>query len=140
MGYSLWIEDKKSGLIKRGKTKRVDVGNMLCIGGTTSLEYNITYNYGRYYYEVEGFEDNGIREIYGVKAVDSIPLLEKLKKGIENKYKKDGKWITSKTDKGEIDEGDDSDYWKATAINACKAIDGLLNIAKEGGDGIWNGD
>lgn len=78
---------------------------------------NIIYNYSHYYYEAtEGdkrFAHNevsayyadgtqgpvqteyGIRGIYGKTGAESIPMLEDMIKRIEEKYKKDGKWVTS---------------------------------------------
>lgn len=37
-------------------------------------------------------------------------------------------------------EGDDSDYWKETAVNALKPLYKLLTMAKLRPDGIWDGD
>lgn len=37
-------------------------------------------------------------------------------------------------------EGDDSDYWRATAINALRPLYQLLEMAKLRPDGIWDGD
>lgn len=85
MGYSLWLEDK-DGQICTSEKKRVDLGNMLAIGGTDLLEFNITYNYARYYYEVEGFEDKGIRRIYGMTGKESLPYLDMLCMHIRKKY------------------------------------------------------
>ena len=171
MGYSLWLKDKR-GNICQGKENRYNLGNMLAIGGTKEMSFNITYNYSHYYYEVEGFEDNGIREIYGLTGKESLPLLEKLKSSIEKKYRRNGKWITTKRIKKfpyskvtgekiserqlvfeihnsdldwreeeiEVNEGDVTDYWQATAKNASNAIQSLIEMAKECPDGVWNGD
>ena len=84
MGYSLWLQDK-NGQVCQGK-KRENLGNMVCIGGTTELEFNITYNYSTYYYEAEGFEKEGIRTIYGKTGKQSLPLLRKLSAQIMKKY------------------------------------------------------
>ena len=171
MGYSLWLEDKK-GRICRSKVKRHNLGNMVCLDGTTEMEFNITYNYSPYFYEVEGFEDNGIREIYGLTGEQSLPLLEKLKKSIENKYYVNGAWLVTKRKKNvpynkatgeklterqlvfefhsidlewkeeeiEVNEGDITDYWQATAANACCAVSGLIQMARECPEGVWCGD
>ena len=85
MGYSLWLEDPKTGEICKGGTRQ-NLGNMICLKGTPNLEFNITYNYALYFYEVEGFEDNGIREIYGLTGEQSKPLLTKLVNAISLKY------------------------------------------------------
>ena len=133
----------------------------------TEAELNITWNYSRYYYDV--YED-GIRHIYGKQGADSISDLENMIHQIEEKYKKDGDWITTKRmesvyfdEKGkeidnivdvitnkvlyqevehevEVHEGPDSDYWKATAGNAVKPLYQLLALAKLRPDCIWAGD
>ena len=91
MGYSLWLEDKKTGEVCQGKT-RCDIGNMTCPNGTNNLEFNITYNYAGYYYEV--FEEEGIRKIYGMTGGDSLPFLSLLCASIKNKYynTEEGRW------------------------------------------------
>lgn len=86
MGYSLWLENKSDGLMCERKEPEVDLGNVLCIGGSTLMEFNITYNYAKYYYEVEGFEDKGIRRIYGMTGKESLPYLDMLCMHIRKKY------------------------------------------------------
>ena len=86
MGYSLWLENKSDGLTCKRKEPEVDLGNMLCIGGSDLMEFNITYNYAGYYYEVEGFEDEGIRRIYGMTGKESLPYLDMLCMHIRKKY------------------------------------------------------
>lgn len=133
----------------------------------TEAELNITYNYSRYYCDV--YED-GIRHIYGMQGADSIAVLENMILQIEEKYKKDGAWITTKRvktiyidDEGkkienivdvitkkvtyqeekrevEVYEGSNEDYWKSTAGNAIKPLYQLLALAKLRPDCIWNGD
>ena len=134
----------------------------------TEAELNITYNYGSYYYET--YKENGIRTIYGMSGVDSIPVLEKMIFCIEEKYKKNGEWIVSnrketvyygKNDNEvdlcdivfnnaiyerkeeieiEVSEGDTSDYWLATAANALRPLHQLIALAKMRPDCIWVGD
>ena len=59
----------------------------------TEAHLNITYNYGRYY---KGVYDKGIRQIYGMSGVDSIPVLEHMITEITNKYKNGKRWINTK--------------------------------------------
>ena len=172
MGYSLWLEDKETGLICKSKRKRVDLGSRLAIGGSDLLEFDITYNYAPYYNKAVGFQEKGIRTIYGMSGKDSLPLLNKLRKDIEDRFT-DGNdnWIkTTRTERVsyyngkkidileafdlinqgekveireelvEIDEGDNSNYWKGTASNAYIAILELMSMARECQEGIWNGD
>ena len=134
----------------------------------TEAHLNITYNYGCYYYEV--YEDKGIREIYGMMGVDSIPILENMIETLINKYQQDGDWIYSKREKtfyynenGEqiedpikawrdeeqvttkkiiVDryEGISTDYWEPTAANAIKPLYQLIALAKMRPDCFWDGD
>ena len=89
---------------------------------------------------------------------------------LNEKYKKKGKWITTKRkttiyyDRNgnkiddvlvllhkppdvkkeetelEVNEGDTSDYWLATAANAIKPLYQLIALAKMRTDCIWDGD
>ncbi len=100
-------------------------GNVMCdyIDGafipkpTTEAYLNITYNYGRYYYEafpradkesnnrqhesdVAAFMINpdyaGIRILNGVSGVDAVQILEEMIRRIENRYKRpDGTWVVT---------------------------------------------
>ena len=40
----------------------------------------------------------------------------------------------------EVDEGDTSNYWLATAANAIKPLHQLIALAKMRSDCIWDGD
>jgi len=134
----------------------------------TNAELNITYNYGHYYHET--FKDLGIRAIYGVTGLDSIPMLERIAENIKSKYLVDGEWVVSKRTKKmyfdkdgksysanevfgkdidyvrieeieyEINEGKTSSYWDSTAANALKPIYQLITLAKMRPDCIWDGD
>lgn len=123
---------------------------------------------GLYYREV--YKDEGIRIIYGMSGVDSISVLEKMISFLEKKYRKKGKWITTKRCKTiyydesgkeidvidaimnkviaerkeeiefEVSEGDTSDYWLDTAANAMRPLHQLIALAKMCPDCIWDGD
>ena len=76
---------------------------------------NVTYNYGRYYYDATDGDprfahdeisayyadgttgpvktEYGIRGIYGKTGVESIPMLEDMIERIKAKYKPDGEWL-----------------------------------------------
>lgn len=93
-------------------------GGTYQLGGSKQLWLNITYNYANYYYEAtdgdprfahdevscvyaDGREgpvetQYGIRGIYGKTGLESIPMLEDMIQRITDKYKKSGKWITTK--------------------------------------------
>ena len=122
MSYDISLTERATG-----ETILLPIKHMM-IGGTYQADYdektktfrpaairdaslNITYNYGRYYYEAaegddrfydvedwndEGYHNCGIRGIYGKTGLESIPMLKDLASRIESKYKKDGEWITTK--------------------------------------------
>lgn len=93
-------------------------GGTYQMGGCHEAWLNITYNYGRFYYDI--FGEKGIRTIYGISGADSIPILEHA--------------ITKLKDDVDID------YWEPTEGNAKQALYGLLALAKLRPDGIWDGD
>jgi hypothetical protein len=93
-------------------------GGTYAIGGTTELSLNITYNYGDIFAKV--LQPNGIRSIYGMSGVESIPVLDKAI--------------------SELNNDTDPDYWKATEGNAKRALIQLKTLAHIRPDGIWNGD
>ncbi|MCI8976206.1 hypothetical protein D5282_02570 [bacterium 1xD8-48] len=178
MSYDIYLKEPVTG-------ETAKVPGHLMTGGTYMADYhpetgtftpalntdahlNITYNYGCYYCEI--YEEEGIRSIYGLSGVDSIPILEKMTSFLNEKYKKKGKWITTKRkttiyyDRNgnkiddilvllhkpadvrkeetelEVNEGDTSDYWLATAANAIKPLYQLIALAKMRPDCIWDGD
>lgn len=117
MGYSLWLEDKETGIICRRKKPEVDLGNMLCIGGSDLMEFNITYNYAPYYDKAVRFQENGIRTIYGMSGKDSLPLLNELIKDIKDRYTdENGNW--SKTTRVEK-----TWYYNEKKINMLEAFE-----------------
>uniref|UniRef100_UPI0040575455 hypothetical protein n=1 Tax=Acetatifactor sp. TaxID=1872090 RepID=UPI0040575455 len=133
----------------------------------TKAHLNVTYNYGQYYKEMY---EKGIRQIYGLSGVDSISILENMISTIANKYKQDDEWISTKRTKViyydeegnelenilvllkqqipakeevieyEVNEGDTSNYWLATAANAIRPLHQLIALAKMRPDCIWDGD
>lgn len=178
MSYDIYLKDPVT-------EETAEVPGHLMTGGTFMADYhpetgtftpalnteahlNITYNYGNYYYEV--YAEKGIRTIYGMSGLDSIPVLEKMISFLNKKYRKKGEWITSKrketvyydkdgkpmdiilsiihktppTREEEIEydiyEGDTSDYWLSTAANAIKPLHQLIALAKMRPDCIWDGD
>lgn len=177
MSYDLYLKEPATGEV-------ASVPGHLMIGGTYRADYhpetgtftpalnteahlNITYNYGGYFREVY---EEGIRKIYGMSGVDSIPVLESMIAGIVKKYKKDNTWICSTRTKTlcfdeegnevdpiqailrkkgpirkenieyEVSEGDTSDYWEPTAANAIKPLHQLIALAKMRPDCFWDGD
>lgn len=95
-------------------------GGTYQMGGCTELWLNITWNYSEFYYREDVFGEKGIRTIYGMTGLESIPVLEKAINALGN------------------DVSDD--YWEATEGNAKRPLTQLLTMAKMRPDGIWEGD
>ena len=53
---------------------------------------------------------------------------------------KAGRTNTETIEKYEINEGDTSNYWEATAANALRPLHQLIAMAQIRPDGIWEGD
>ena len=91
---------------------------------TTDAYLNITYNYGRYYYEAFRSkeddeaefaknkamfptisEEGGIRSLNGMTGLQATPLLKEMIRRIERKYRReDGSWIeTEREDRYAVD-------------------------------------
>ncbi len=119
MSYDIQLNDPVSGKVLHSQSKHQITGGTYCIGGTTELQLNITYNYSKHFYQIIDIE-KGIRVIYGMSGAESIPILEDA-------------ILQLKTDT-------DTDYWKATEGNARQALCGLLALAQMRPDGIWDGD
>jgi len=98
-------------------------GGTYCVGGTNEASLNITYNYSKHYMRVF-MNDEGVRSIYGMKAIDSIPVLAKAA--------------------SQLKDDRSSDYWEPTEGNAKKALLDLIALASitipEYPDAIWHGD
>jgi len=118
MSYDIHLEDEKGERVLLDEPLGIR-GGTYCIGGTREAWLNVTYNYSKFFYEHID-PDLGIRFLYGKKAADCIPILEKAIAALG-------------TDR-------DSDYWKATAGNAGAALADLLTLAKASPNSIFNGD
>ena len=98
-------------------------GGTCCVGGTTAMTLNVTYNYSdiinKKFKELEIDNEIGSYAYYlnGKTGAETIEPLKKI--------------ITSLKD--DVDE----DYWKATEGNAKRALCGLLAFAQMRPDGIW---
>jgi hypothetical protein len=82
------------------------------------INFGITYNYSKIYYRI--FGKKGIRIIYGLSGMESIPILEKAISKLGNDM--------------------DMDSWKPTEGNAKKALKELVVIALIHPADIWEGD
>lgn len=101
-------------------------GGTYQMGGSKELTLNITYNYSKIFHRVIQPKNTpseyktGIRSLYGITALEAIPILEA---AISNL-------------KDDVDE----DYWKATEGNAKRALNNLLTMCKMRPDAIIDGD
>ena len=101
-------------------------GGTYKVGGSKELTLNITYNYSKILNRVIQPKNTpseyktGIRSLYGITALEAVPILEA---AISNL-------------KDDVDE----DYWKATEGNTKRALNNLLAMCKMRPDAIVNGD
>lgn len=101
-------------------------GGTYQMGGSKELTLNITYNYSKIFHRVIQPKNTpsdyktGIRSLYGITALEAIPILEA---AISNL-------------KDDVDE----DYWKATEGNTKRALNNLLTMCKMRPDAIIDGD
>lgn len=119
MSYDAILKDPVTGEtieIEEGHFMR---GGTYQIGGCHELWLNITWNYSKFYYEVD---EGGIPGLNGKTGAESIPILEKMIARIEEKYP---------------DKKTDPDYWEPTPGNALKPLYQLIAIARMRPDGVW---
>lgn len=101
-------------------------GGTYQMGGSTELSLNMTYNYSKFLHQViqpeftPSEDKSGIRSLYGLTALETIPILE----------------VAISNLKDDVDE----DYWKPTEGNTKKALNNLLTMCKMRPDAIINGD
>lgn len=132
-------------------------------------DFDITYNYSEYYYDVM---KDGIRCIYGMTGMESVPILCYMIDSIKEKYCPNGEWKKSERTQlvytspdgeilsfnyiinhldefdsfisqeiyYEVDEGDASNYWEETAANAIEALTELIEAARAYPEDVWEGD
>lgn len=118
MSYDLNLRDKKGNVVRFKKPQDIS-GGTYALGGTTEAWLNITYNYGQIFRKVLG--EKGIRTLYGMSAIESMPLLKK---------------AISKL-------GDDvsDNYWDATEGNAKEALKNCVRLAQlSPANSVWDGD
>lgn len=117
MSYDIHLSDAVTGVTLELDDPHHMRGGTYCLGGTTSAELNITYNYGPILHRVL---PGGIRGLYGRTGAESIPLLNKAIAELGN----------------DVDE----DYWSPTEGNVKRALVQVLALAQMRPDGVWAGD
>ena len=75
MSYDCNLVDPVTKEALQTTSKHEITGGTYCIGGTTDMWLNVTYNYAEHFRRV--MPPNGIRGLDGMMAADSIPILEK---------------------------------------------------------------
>lgn len=101
-------------------------GGTYQMGGSTELSLNITYNYSEFLHRVlqpsttPSEYETGIRSLYGMTALEAIPILEN---AISN-----------------LKDDVDSNYWTPTEGNTKRALNNLLTMCKMRPDSIIDGD
>lgn len=122
MSYDLDLIDRHGKILEFSEPHHL-CGGTYAVGGTSEASLNVTYNYAKHFHYVFGPE--GIRSLYGMTSLQSLPVMAK----------------------AVILLGDDvdPDYWKPTEGNARLAILDLMTLAqlaiREGHpDAVWKGD
>lgn len=118
MSYDIDLTDPVTGDVLKLDAPHHMRGGTYAIGGTPEASLNITYNYGKFYYDL--FGEEGIRFLYGKTAAGTIAHL--------------------KTAVLKLKDDVTSNYWDATEGNAKRALVQLLALAEMRPDGIWQGD
>lgn len=108
MSWWISLTDPVSGEILDADQPHLMQGGTLCIGGTTELTLNVTYNYGRHF---------KFRDLHGMTGLESVEVL-----GAASAM---------------LGDDADDDYWKPTEGNTKRAILQLSAMAKMRPDGVW---
>lgn len=165
MGYYLRLKDKDGKTCPR-KEKEQFLGSLICIGGSPDMEYNITDNYSAYYNEMGGIRaiygktgkeslsmlramrDNIRAKYYNdelgrwkfVLKKKKVPIVDGEVLRTYELFNIDPELVEWKEVEYVCDEGETSDYWEPTALNAMEALEELIRMAEECPEGIWDGD
>lgn len=110
------------------------------LGGTREMWLNITYNYSDWYSRGGVFPDGGdgrggIRSIYGLTGIQSIPILKNAIAVLEAMTED-----ISREDLEDCKMQGVTGYWLPTRANAIKPLYSLLAFAQARPDGVWDGD
>jgi hypothetical protein len=115
------INPETQDCYKIAAARRSDMptGGTYELGGPSKATLNITYNYSKLIENALG-DARGVRMLYGMKAADTLQILDDACQRLPGKPH--------------------SDYWKATPGNARLALEGLRQLATLFPNGIWQGD
>ena len=116
MGYDIQLVDEDGTPVQ---VKRHTHGGTFVLGGTTSADISITYNYAEYFYDMID-ADEGIRWLYGRTGNECIPMLHAAVR--------------------ELGTVQSNDYWDKYPGNAGHVLAILLSWAKLCPDAVFQGD
>lgn len=114
MGYSVYLTDV-DGNVLHSDTKHNAKGSVYCVGGTTELTIDVTYNYAPIFVSV--FGKNGLRTLHGKTASETLTTLN------EAIYR--------------LADDVNEDYWLLTEGNVKIVLCHLRDFAYLRPDGIW---
>jgi hypothetical protein len=119
MSYDIRLCDAVTGDTLHADSPHQMAGGVVCLGGTTELWLNVTYNYAPMFRRALDTE-HGIRALYGKSGAVAVPMLDRAIAAL----------------------GDDvsDNYWAATEGNAKRALVQLRAMALLRPDGVWDGD
>jgi hypothetical protein len=104
-------------------------GGTYALGGTNLATLNVTWNYGKFFYQALGSQ--GISAIYGKPVMVGLQMLAEAITHLHTEYGAEAQVV-------------DDDYWAPTVGNAVKALSDLIYLGTisyaEYPDAVWNGD
>jgi hypothetical protein len=118
VSYDLCLKDPTTGEVCEANEAHDIAGGTYAVGGTPRAEFNVTYNYAKYFYRVLG--DKGIRTVYGMTGADSVKVLKDAASNLRNDRS--------------------IDYWASTEGNAKQALLNMVRLAEMFPAGVWDGD
>ena len=124
MGWDFDLCDPVTKEILEADEKHQIKGGNYCVGGTTELSLNVTYNYSdiinKKMKELKIGEECSYGYAFYLMGKTGAETIEPLKKIIAS-----------------LKDDADDDYWNATEGNAKRALCGLLAFAQLRHDGVW---
>ena len=116
MGYYLALTDPVSGDTLHTEDVHHMHGGTYRVGGTTSMDLNVTYNYCSHY--SRSFKGEGLNSLNGLTGQEAIvPLSEAADK---------------------LGDEVSDNYWEGTEGNAKRALLQLLVLSRMRPDGVWS--
>lgn len=126
MSWDFDLCDPVTKKVLKTETKHEIKGGTYCVGGTTEMSLNITYNYsdiinGKMKQLDIASNDDYSSYAYYLSGKTGAETIDPLKRLISS-----------------LKDDVNDDYWKATEGNAKKALCGLLAFAQLRPDGVWS--